>query len=165
MKAEDIKKIVDQYFGLDISSKSRIRPYPDARKIYSLICFKEFGYKDENIANPIKRDRSTIIIQKRTAADLLETDLIFKKDYDYCVRKIKRHYEKLNNAKEKVSEKINQKDLSVLDFLSKGHALTQGVGDDITRDMAYGSLQKMKDILDAKSQFQLACKAKEYKLI
>src|SRR5690606_14486079 len=84
MKAElkTIREIVENYFNVDLSKKSRKDRLPDKKKIYSSLSKKYLPVTFCEIAREINADHSTIVVQISKASDLYETDREFRQQYD-----------------------------------------------------------------------------------
>lgn len=58
---EEIRKYVESRTGLDISSKTRKRPYVDARALYFALCRKHTNASFDEIGVLVNRDHSTVV--------------------------------------------------------------------------------------------------------
>ena len=98
MKHIEIKRIVDDYYGLDISKVTRRSIYVEARFMYFKLCM-EFAKKKtlSSIGNSIKKDHATVLHGIKTLDNLMsyEKDLNEKYRilYDLCSQHVGvRHY-------------------------------------------------------------------------
>lgn len=58
---EEIRNYVESRTGLDISSKTRKRPYVDARALYFALCRKHTDASFDEIGVLVNRDHSTVV--------------------------------------------------------------------------------------------------------
>jgi hypothetical protein len=82
-----IKAVVeDAYNGIDISTKTRKIPHPDAVKIYSYIATGLTEYGTTEISRFINRSHSTISVAVKTCEDIMEVDKSFREKVRYCTQ-------------------------------------------------------------------------------
>jgi len=84
LKARELRKVVEEVFGLDIMLKNRSRQRVDARIVYAKI-LREHGYTFKQIGRLLVKDHSTII-HYCSMFDRGEIDYIpeLKKKYRLC---------------------------------------------------------------------------------
>ena len=80
---EELKKIVNDVFLVDIEVKDRKREIVDARKVYSKI-LKDSGYSYELIGETINKNHATIIHYIKNIEYLLSYDQILREKYVSC---------------------------------------------------------------------------------
>jgi len=80
---DELKKIVNDVFLVDIEVKDSKRGVVDARKVYSKI-LRDSGYSYESIGNTIKKDHATIIHYVKNIEYLLSYDQILREKYVAC---------------------------------------------------------------------------------
>jgi len=80
---EELKKIVNDVFLVDIEVKDRKRKIVDARKVYSKI-LKDSGYSYELIGETINKNHATIIHYIKNIEYLLSYDQILREKYVAC---------------------------------------------------------------------------------
>jgi hypothetical protein len=80
---DELKKIVNDVFLVDIELKDSKRAVVDARKVYSKI-LRDRGYSYESIGNTIKKDHATIIHYVKNIEYLLSYDQILREKYVAC---------------------------------------------------------------------------------
>lgn len=78
-----LKKIINQKFGVDINTNTRKRDFVNARLVYAKI-LRERGYTFESIARSINRDHATIIYYVRCAMHIFMQDKFLEKKYVEC---------------------------------------------------------------------------------
>lgn len=76
-----IKKVCDKHFNIDISKKTRVREYADARKMYYKICRELLPISVQEIANVVNVDHSTVIVGAQRLNDLIKYDRVTKENY------------------------------------------------------------------------------------
>ena len=83
----EIRNIVESAFnGVNLQKKTRLRPNPDAVKIYSYIADKSTQLNRTTIASYINRSHSSVTIAIQRFHDLYEVDNEFKIVADYCIK-------------------------------------------------------------------------------
>ena len=80
---EELKKIVNDVFLVDIEIESRKRDVVDARKIYSKI-LRDSGYSYELIGKTINKNHATIMHYVKNIEHLMTYDQIIKNKYVDC---------------------------------------------------------------------------------
>ena len=80
---DELKKIVNDVFLVDIEVKNRKRGVVDARKVYSKI-LRDNGYSYELIGETIEKDHATIIHYVKNIEYLLSYDRILREKYVAC---------------------------------------------------------------------------------
>ena len=80
---DELKKIVNDVFLVDIELKDSRRVVVDARKVYSKI-LRDRGYSYELIGSTIKKDHATIIHYVKNIEYLLSYDQILREKYVAC---------------------------------------------------------------------------------
>ena len=84
----EIIAVVESAFdGVNLRKKTRLRPNPDAVKIYSYIANKSTQLNRATIGAYINRSHSSITIAIQRFYDLYEVDNEFKIVADYCIKK------------------------------------------------------------------------------
>ena len=84
----EIRAVVESAFdGINLQKKTRLRPNPDAVKIYSYIADKSTQLNRRTIATYINRSHSSITIAIQRFYDLYEVDDQFRISADYCIKK------------------------------------------------------------------------------
>ena len=76
-----IKKVCDKHFNIDISKKTRVREYADARKMYYKICRELLSLPVKEIGDVVNVDHSTVIVGEQRLDDLISYDRISKENY------------------------------------------------------------------------------------
>ena len=80
---EELKRIVNDTFLVDIEIESRKRDVVDARKVYSKI-LRDSGYSYESIGNTINKNHATIMHYVKTIEHLMSYDQILRNKYVAC---------------------------------------------------------------------------------
>lgn len=80
---EELKRIVNDVFLVDLEVNNRKRGVVDARKIYSKI-LRDNGYSYELIAETINKDHATIIHYIKNVDYLLSYDRLLRDKYIAC---------------------------------------------------------------------------------
>jgi hypothetical protein len=83
LKARELRKVVEEVFGLDIMLKNRSRQRVDARFVYAKI-LREHGYTFPQIGRLLVRDHSTIIYYCRMFDRVIDYIPELKKKYKMC---------------------------------------------------------------------------------
>ena len=84
----EIRAVVESAFdGINLQKKTRLRPNPDAVKIYSYIANKSTQLNRATIGAYINRSHSSITIAIQRFYDLYEVDDQFRISADYCIKK------------------------------------------------------------------------------
>lgn len=81
MEIKEIRKIVELYFNMDISIKSRERHLVDARKMYFGLCYEFCKETLTKMGTSVGRDHSTVLYNVRSCKDLRKTDRFFNDKY------------------------------------------------------------------------------------
>jgi hypothetical protein len=76
-----IKRECDKHFDIDISKKTRVRKYADARKMYYKICRELLSEPVQTIGDIVNVDHSTVIVGAQRLEDLIRYDSITKENY------------------------------------------------------------------------------------
>lgn len=78
-----IKKILDDYFGIDMSSRSRKSTYVEARMMYYHFIFNNILPRPSlsKIGKPVNRNHATVLHGLDTFDVLIESDYNFKRQY------------------------------------------------------------------------------------
>lgn len=84
---QTIRNIVEQEFECKLNHTIRIELYRNARRFFCKLAW-DFGYTATEIAQALKRDRSTIYTVKDYANDLHFTDKLFRQKYNKLKEKI-----------------------------------------------------------------------------
>lgn len=118
-----IKKVCDKHFGIDISKKTRVREYADARKIYFKLSRELLSTPVKTIGSIVNVDHSTVIIGIKRLNDLMKFDEIVRENYlslkDICLNN-----EKIINI---YSNEINNMNNPFLKYLGKEDKLQHSV--------------------------------------
>ena len=80
---EELKRIVNDTFLVDIEIESRKRDVVDARKVYSKI-LRDSGYSYESIGKTINKNHATIMHYVKTIEHLMYYDQILRNKYIAC---------------------------------------------------------------------------------
>ena len=80
---DELKRIVNDVFLVDIEVKNRKRGVVDARKVYSKI-LRDNGYSYELIGETIEKDHATIIHYVKNIEYLLSYDRTLREKYVAC---------------------------------------------------------------------------------
>lgn len=80
---EELKRIVNDAFLVDIEIESRKRDVVDARKVYSKI-LRDSGYSYESIGKTINKNHATIMHYVKTIEHLMSYDQILRNKYIAC---------------------------------------------------------------------------------
>jgi len=80
---EELKRIVNDVFLVDIEIESRKRDVVDARKVYSKI-LRDSGYSYELIGKTINKNHATIMHYVKNIEHLISYDQILKNKYVDC---------------------------------------------------------------------------------
>lgn len=101
----DIKLFVNEFFNLDISSKSRIRKNVYARAIYYKLCIGVLGKVTYTcIGLNVNRDHATVIYFLREFESLIKYDELFKEMYYSIYKKIDKMFPSGNFYRKQYSE-------------------------------------------------------------
>lgn len=90
---ESVKLFVNEFFNLDISSKSRLRKNVYARTIYYKLCidiFKKVTYTE--LGKHVNRDHATVIYSLKEFESILKYDTLFQEMYNTIYAKIDKMY-------------------------------------------------------------------------
>jgi hypothetical protein len=104
MTIKEVKKIVDNYYNIDISKKTRKRELVYARFIFYKLC-KEFCKVRtlSRIGKAVKRDHSSVLYGVREFKNILFQDDEFEKDYLFlkklCEQKVYDLQQIIDNSK------------------------------------------------------------------
>lgn len=82
MKNETIKKLVENYFKIELNSKTRRREYVEARAIYYKLLRENTRMSLASIGKTMNRDHATALHSIRKIEDWLEFDKQLKQDYN-----------------------------------------------------------------------------------
>ena len=74
MNKETIKKLVEQYYELDITSQTRKRKYVEARAMYYRLVRDNTRLSLECIGKTVSRDHASVLHGVNTLSDWVETD-------------------------------------------------------------------------------------------
>lgn len=86
---EGVRIAVEKIFGIEhLAKKTNARPYPDARKIFVLICWKRVSIDEGEIMDYIQRHRTSFYHNKTQGENLIETDKYYKGLYDQILIEI-----------------------------------------------------------------------------
>ena len=80
---EELKKIVNDVFLVDIDIENRKRDVVDARKVYSKI-LRDSGYSYESIGKTINKNHATIMHYVKNIEHLMSYDQILRNKYVAC---------------------------------------------------------------------------------
>ena len=80
---EELKRIVNDTFLVDIEIESRKRDVVDARKVYSKI-LRDSGYSYESIGKTINKNHATIMHYVKNIEHLMSYDQILRNKYVAC---------------------------------------------------------------------------------
>jgi hypothetical protein len=83
LKARELRKVVEEVFGLDIMLKNRSRQRVDARIVYAKI-LREHGYTFPQIGSLLVKDHSTIIHYCSMFDEAIDFIPELKKKYRLC---------------------------------------------------------------------------------
>ena len=81
MEIKEVRKIVELYFNIDISIRSRERHLVDARKMYFGLCSEFCKVTLTKMGTSIGKDHSTVLYNVRSCRDLRNTDRYFNDKY------------------------------------------------------------------------------------
>lgn len=85
-EVQELIDIIKNEFGVDIRKKSRKQTFVDGRFVFSKI-LADRGYVLSDLGRAIGRHHSSIIHQRDSANDLIETNEIFALKFTRCKRK------------------------------------------------------------------------------
>jgi hypothetical protein len=85
-ESDYLKQIIQDTTGVNIMKVSRMRPYVDARMIYSKI-LRDRGYKLGSIGKTLMKDHSTIIHYLSNVDIFIKTDKELVESYSTCLSK------------------------------------------------------------------------------
>tara|TARA_B100001057_G_scaffold20991_2_gene19431 strand:- start:1171 stop:1569 length:399 start_codon:yes stop_codon:yes gene_type:complete len=96
MKFTEIQKYVNEHFKLDITKKTRIKNYVEARYIYFKLC-QDFGETRtlSSIGQSINKDHATVLHGLKTISDWMLYDQKLLNDYETLYKFLR----KINNIK------------------------------------------------------------------
>jgi hypothetical protein len=77
-----IRNLVESYYNLDLSSKSRTRPNVEARAIYYTLIKSKIKSSLYDIGRGVNRNHATVIHGLKLCEMLMETDEKFRNDYN-----------------------------------------------------------------------------------
>lgn len=92
IRPDQIKGIVNTYFGFDIAASTRLRPYVDARFMYAALCRKYTNCSLSEIGKHVGRDHSTVLYGTTQCHTIAQYNSIFKEKFeilDNLVREFK----------------------------------------------------------------------------
>tara|TARA_R110000803_G_scaffold33964_1_gene74288 strand:- start:263 stop:748 length:486 start_codon:yes stop_codon:yes gene_type:complete len=95
MSKKIIKEIVENYFKIDIATKTRVRQYVEARAIYYKLLRDNTRMSLATIGKTMNRDHATALHSIRKIEDWLEYDRQLKQDYKTLNSRVQ-HAIKLN---------------------------------------------------------------------
>jgi hypothetical protein len=85
---DDLKKIIDEVFELDLMNKTRQREYVDARRIFSHILFKE-GATLTAIGKYLGLDHASIHYYTKKFEWIIKSDLMLREKYELILTRYK----------------------------------------------------------------------------
>lgn len=87
---KDIKIAVEKTIGIeDLSTKNRVKPYPDAVKLFVYAAKENTLFGDAEIMRYINRKRPSYSHNYKTAESLIATDRVFSSNYYEIINKLK----------------------------------------------------------------------------
>lgn len=129
-EVEELKKIVNDVFLVDLDAKNRKRGVVDARKVYSKI-LRESGHSYESIGNSLSKNHATIIHYVNNIGHIMSYDRSIRDKYVSCknvfvkkkksileqVRKDVDIYVTVIRLENELQEAISSKDKILNDFV------------------------------------------------
>tara|TARA_R110000787_G_scaffold200245_1_gene311269 strand:+ start:467 stop:865 length:399 start_codon:yes stop_codon:yes gene_type:complete len=85
---DDLKKIVDEVFELDLLRKTRQREYVDARRVFSHLLLKE-GATLSGIGNYLGLNHATVHYYTKKFEWIIKSDLILRERYELILTRYK----------------------------------------------------------------------------
>ena len=84
---EKVRKVIEEYFNVDISNPKRQRDIVEARSMYYKICREHLGLKFREIAESVGKNHASVIHGIKQLNDLIDTDKKVKQDFDIVLNK------------------------------------------------------------------------------
>lgn len=109
MNKETIRKLVEQYYELDITSQTRKRKYVEARAMYYKLVRDNTRLSLEAIGKTVSRDHASVLHGVNTLSDWVETDPTIKGRY----RLLKKQLQEMSSIASK-HDLINEVDQAVV---------------------------------------------------
>lgn len=89
MDKETIKELVCNYFNLDITRKTRKRPYVEARAYYYRLMRQNTPLSLEQIGQEVNRDHASVLHGMRSLYNWMQTDRRIRNNYDVLQSQLK----------------------------------------------------------------------------
>jgi hypothetical protein len=86
---EELKKIINQHFNINIDKVSRKSIYVFARGCYYKGCRDYLKLPLKAIGDSVNKDHATVLYSLRELPNIIKYDKILKKDYDIVMTKMK----------------------------------------------------------------------------
>lgn len=86
---EELKKMVNEYFDLDISTISRKSNYVFARACYYKACRDYLKLSLKKIGDSVNKDHATVLYNIRELPHIIKYDKFLKKDHDILMARLK----------------------------------------------------------------------------
>ena len=123
MELEQLKKYLDNFYGFDISTKSRVSKYVKARSVYYKIITTEIlGHTYEHIGKSIGRNHATVIHGLKTFDSYYLIDIHFKKTYKNILNDLN-GTDFISDNIEEIEELKKQYQKKIIDLECKIHNL------------------------------------------
>tara|TARA_R100001463_G_scaffold83631_2_gene138169 strand:- start:1045 stop:1422 length:378 start_codon:yes stop_codon:yes gene_type:complete len=84
---EKIRKVVEKFYKLDISTKTRKLKYVYARAIYFELCYNHTKYTYSQIAKTLEMNHATVLHSIKSFPYMLRHDKEFNSEY-YMIRQL-----------------------------------------------------------------------------
>lgn len=78
-----VRKIIEKFYGIDISDKSRKRHYVYARFIYYYICYKYLNETYYSVAKSLDKSHASVIWGVKELPYILKYDLKVSQDFKF----------------------------------------------------------------------------------
>jgi molecular chaperone GrpE (heat shock protein) len=145
MKNEEVlKDIVEEVFDVKITERNRRVNLVNARMVYSKI-LKESGYRDGEIADVLKKDRTTIIHYKQHCDVFMSQDEDMMKKYIEC----KNRYNNL--IPERMSSRTYDLEKTIINLTNKIDSLILERNNIKKIERKYARLQEIIDLIDERT--------------
>ena len=84
---EKVKKVIEEYFNVDLTEQTRQMNVVEARSMFYKICRENLGLKYRQIAEVVNKNHASVIHGIKTLNDLIDTDKRVKNDFDIILNK------------------------------------------------------------------------------
>lgn len=114
---KQILRIISDEIGLDLSRRTRKRPYVEGRIIYYDICRNYLNLSLSRIGETLGYDHATVVHSLKQCHNLCQYDVAFKSKYDVLLSKVDDKIGIMANPYDKYLGKEDQLQRSVIAYL------------------------------------------------